>query len=69
MKDFGGYVKYENGLYKVKLSNYSMESYFVEPDATSASYAVAAGVLLGGTFTIHGLGKNSKQVVIYFYFN
>lgn len=35
--------------------------YLVEGDASSASYFLAAGAILGGPVTVHGIGKHSIQ--------
>ncbi len=35
--------------------------YYIEPDASSASYFLAAAAILGGEITIKGLGRNSLQ--------
>jgi 3-phosphoshikimate 1-carboxyvinyltransferase len=35
--------------------------YAVEPDATSASYPLAAAAVAGGAVSVHGLGRSSQQ--------
>ncbi|WP_343126366.1 3-phosphoshikimate 1-carboxyvinyltransferase [Buchnera aphidicola] len=37
------------------------KKYFIEGDATSATYFLAAAAIKGGTVTVHGLPKNSIQ--------
>lgn len=44
----------------------SPEQYWIEGDASAASYWLAAGVLGGGPLTIHGIGKKSIQGDIQF---
>ncbi|CAL4322381.1 3-phosphoshikimate 1-carboxyvinyltransferase [Buchnera aphidicola (Eriosoma grossulariae)] len=39
---------------------------FIEGDASSASYFLAAAAIKGGSVTVHGVGKNSIQGDIYF---
>ncbi len=40
---------------------YSPTSYTVEPDASSASYPLAAAAMAGGAISVHGLGRGSLQ--------
>jgi 3-phosphoshikimate 1-carboxyvinyltransferase len=42
-------------------SSYAPTTYAVEPDASAASYAFAAGALLGGRVTVEGLGEDAIQ--------
>ena len=45
----------------VARGEYSPTSYFVEPDASSASYPLAAAAMVGGAVSVHGLGADSPQ--------
>ncbi|UOF90511.1 3-phosphoshikimate 1-carboxyvinyltransferase [Fodinisporobacter ferrooxydans] len=40
---------------------YQARTYAIEPDASNASYFLAAAAITGGTITIENLGKNSLQ--------
>jgi len=40
---------------------YSPASYFVEPDASAASYFLAAGAILGGEMVVEGLSRTLRQ--------
>ncbi len=62
MSAFGGQVELTDEA--ISISNrhrYRGCVYQVEPDATAASYFLAAAAIAGGTVTIEGLGRNSKQ--------
>ena len=45
----------------VARGEYLPTSYFVEPDASSASYPLAAAAMVGGAVSVHGLGADSPQ--------
>ncbi|MGC8764604.1 MAG: 3-phosphoshikimate 1-carboxyvinyltransferase [Brevinematia bacterium] len=63
MKEFGVSVK-NSGFkeFAVTPSEYiSLSSYYIEPDASTASYFLAATAILSGEIKIRGLGKNSIQ--------
>lgn len=45
---------------------YKSTHYYVEPDATAASYFFAAAAVTGGRVTVEGLGSNSRQGDIHF---
>jgi 3-phosphoshikimate 1-carboxyvinyltransferase len=68
MKQFGVDVKNSNYLkFEVLPSRYvSPGVYYIEPDASSASYFLAATAILTGRVKIHGLGKESLQGDVYF---
>jgi 3-phosphoshikimate 1-carboxyvinyltransferase len=63
MKQFGVSVTSNDfHEFEVKSARYhALESYTVEPDASSASYFLAAGAILSGSVKIRNLGKNSLQ--------
>ena len=63
MKHFGVCVEnnsYENFIIK-RNQQYTAKEYYVEADASSASYFFAAAAITGGTVKIEGLGHNSIQ--------
>lgn len=45
----------------VAAGEYSATSYSVEPDASSASYPLAAAAIVGGAVSVKGLGRSSLQ--------
>ena len=45
----------------VKPGAYEPTSFLVEPDASSASYPLAAAAMVGGAVCVRGLGENSVQ--------
>jgi 3-phosphoshikimate 1-carboxyvinyltransferase len=45
----------------VKPDGYRAAAYRIEPDASSASYLLAAAAITGGTVTVEGLGTGSPQ--------
>jgi 3-phosphoshikimate 1-carboxyvinyltransferase len=64
MEAFG--VKVENdGFKRFHLENpngyFAPGDYTVEPDASSASYFLAAGAIAGGTVEVRGIGRDSLQ--------
>ena len=61
MRDFGVEVYEEPGRYRVDPAAYHGRDYYVEPDASAASYFFAAAALTGGGITIPGLGKDCSQ--------
>ncbi len=61
MESFGVRVEEENGVFRVPKGKYRNGAYRVEPDASSASYALAAAALLGGEVFVEGLGSESIQ--------
>ncbi len=68
MNKFGVEVKNENyQKFIVNRNEYvSPEIYYIEPDASTASYFLAATAILSGRVKIPGLGKNSIQGDSYF---
>jgi 3-phosphoshikimate 1-carboxyvinyltransferase len=63
MKAFG--ITLENDGYRrfgvAGAQQYAATTYFVEPDASAASYFFAAAAVSKGTATVHGLGSRSLQ--------
>ena len=62
MRTFGASVRVEPGLVQVAGGGYRpVERFAVEPDASSASYFMAAAAVTRGTVRIEGLGAGSIQ--------
>ena len=61
MREFGVEVSEETGRYRVSPAAYSARDYYVEPDASAASYFFAAAALTGGGITVPGLGEDCSQ--------
>lgn len=61
MTAFGASVEVHDGGMTVGGGGYQPQSYVVEPDASAASYFLAAAAVCGGTVTIRGLGASSLQ--------
>ncbi len=63
MGDFGVEVLVDEGFgrFEVSPSHYRAIEYAVEPDASAASYFLAAAAVTGGRVRVPGLGKNSTQ--------
>ena len=61
MRAFGVDVEEDGGRFAVRPGAYSARSYPVEPDASGASYFMAAAAVTGGRVTIPGLGSSSPQ--------
>jgi 3-phosphoshikimate 1-carboxyvinyltransferase len=63
MRAFGVEVENHNDrFYHVRAGQrYQARSYTIEPDASNASYFLAAAAITGGTVTIENLGKHSLQ--------
>lgn len=64
MKTFGISVKNNNYMNFSMLSNQNYQSpgnYFIESDASSASYFLAAAAIKGGKVRVNGIGKDSIQ--------
>lgn len=63
MKAFGGIVDVDpgQGLYTVLPGVYEPRQYEVEPDASAASYFMAAAAVTGGHIKIPGLGSHTSQ--------
>jgi 3-phosphoshikimate 1-carboxyvinyltransferase len=61
MRTFGVEVVEANGRFTVVPAMYSSREYKVEPDASGASYFMAAAAVTGGRVKIAGLGSSSPQ--------
>ena len=61
MRAFGVEVDEANGCFTVAPALYSSREYKVEPDASGASYFMAAAAVTGGRVKIPGLGSSSPQ--------
>ena len=61
MRTFGVEVTREGDTYHVPHAPYRAHEYAVEPDASTASYFLAAAALTGRTVTVPGLGLDSLQ--------
>ena len=62
MSSFGiGGIALSESVIHVEAGAYRPTSYQVEPDASSASYPLAAAAIAGGRVTVAGLGHNSLQ--------
>jgi 3-phosphoshikimate 1-carboxyvinyltransferase len=61
MRAFGVEVVEANGRFTVAPAMYSSREYEVEPDASGASYFMAAAAVTGGRVRIPGLGSSSPQ--------
>lgn len=63
MRAFGAKVHAtpERDRFVVEPTGYQHVAYAVEPDASTASYFLAAAALCGGTVTVPGLGRSSLQ--------
>jgi 3-phosphoshikimate 1-carboxyvinyltransferase len=61
MRAFGVEVARANGRFAVDPAFYTAQDYEVEPDASGASYFMAAAAVTGGRVRIPGLGSSSPQ--------
>jgi 3-phosphoshikimate 1-carboxyvinyltransferase len=61
MRAFGVEVDGANGRFAVDPAFYTAQDYEVEPDASGASYFMAAAAVTGGRVRIPGLGSSSPQ--------
>ena len=61
MRDFGIEVEEEDGRFRVPRGVYRAREYEVEPDASGASYFLAAAAVTGGRVNVPGLGTESLQ--------
>ncbi|MCI0182749.1 3-phosphoshikimate 1-carboxyvinyltransferase [Sulfoacidibacillus ferrooxidans] len=61
MRQFGVEVNQVGHVFHVSPGNYIAQDYAIEPDASGASYFLAAAAISGGTVKIVGLSKQSLQ--------
>jgi 3-phosphoshikimate 1-carboxyvinyltransferase len=61
MRSFGAGVAVDRASIAVAPGGYGPADLHVEPDATAASYFLAAAAVCGGTVTVDGLGSGSVQ--------
>ena len=62
MREFGVAVEEdEGGRFRVPRATYRAREYEVEPDASGASYFLAAAAVTGGRVRVPGLGRGSSQ--------
>ncbi len=61
MERFGVGVERDGDTYLVPSRSYTAADYLIEPDASTASYFLAAAALTGRSITIPGLGTRSRQ--------
>lgn len=62
MREFGAEVETPSAFeFRVKPSGYTACDYAVEPDATAASYFLAAAAMTGGRVRVPGLGRHTRQ--------
>ncbi|MFC1420197.1 3-phosphoshikimate 1-carboxyvinyltransferase [Streptacidiphilus cavernicola] len=61
MRRFGNDARRVGDTFHVPAQPYRAVDYLVEPDASTASYVLAAAALTGRTVTVPGLGKDSLQ--------
>ncbi|MDQ3863824.1 MAG: 3-phosphoshikimate 1-carboxyvinyltransferase [Actinomycetota bacterium] len=61
MRSFGVHVEQAHGRFAVAPAHYTARDYRVEPDASGASYFMAAAAVTGGRVSIPGLGSTSPQ--------
>jgi 3-phosphoshikimate 1-carboxyvinyltransferase len=61
MRRFGARVTREGDVFTVAPGGYRATDYFVEPDASTASYFFAAAALTGRSATVPGLGADALQ--------
>jgi 3-phosphoshikimate 1-carboxyvinyltransferase len=61
MERFGVRVERDGDTYLVPATPYTAVDYLIEPDASTASYFLAAAALTGRSITIPGLGSHALQ--------
>ncbi|MEO1992128.1 MAG: 3-phosphoshikimate 1-carboxyvinyltransferase [Pirellulales bacterium] len=62
MQAFGGHCdSQQKHRWHIKPTGYQCVNYSIEPDASAASYFVAAAAITGGSVRIEGLGRSSIQ--------
>ncbi len=61
MRQFGAWVDEQDGVYEIEPAKYQARHYDIEPDASGASYFLAAAAVTAGRVTIPGLTASSLQ--------
>lgn len=61
MEAFGAEVTASPGRVSVEPTGYNARRYHIEPDASTATYPLAAAAIVGGRVRVLGLGANSTQ--------
>jgi 3-phosphoshikimate 1-carboxyvinyltransferase len=61
MEEFGGRVTAAGHLWRIEPTGYEGRTYAIEPDASAASYFLAAAAITGGRVRVEGLSRNSLQ--------
>ena len=61
MRSFGASVEFDGDLIAVRGGGYTGQSFDIEPDASSASYPLAAAAIVGGRVVVRGVTKSSVQ--------
>ncbi|MBL8890738.1 MAG: 3-phosphoshikimate 1-carboxyvinyltransferase [Planctomycetaceae bacterium] len=61
MQEFGVHVQSMGSEYKIEPQRYLSRDYWIEPDASAASYFWALAAITGGDVTVRGLHANSLQ--------
>jgi len=61
MAAFGVDINVQDAAFAVPAGRYRATDYRVEPDASAASYFLAAAAICGGRVTVEGLGGDSRQ--------
>ena len=63
MESFGVHLEHHTvaNTFETKAQTYQAQEYFVEPDASAASYFWAAAAITGGKMTVKGLTKKALQ--------
>lgn len=61
MKRFGVSVERDGSTYHVPAGTYAATDYLIEPDASTASYFLAAAAVTGRSVTVPGLGAQALQ--------
>lgn len=66
MRQFGATVNVRDDVIVVEPGGYSARHHLIEPDASTATYPLAAAAIVGGRVTIPGLGSKSLQGDVHF---
>jgi 3-phosphoshikimate 1-carboxyvinyltransferase len=61
MRSFGARVALDGDLITVRGGGYTGQNFIVEPDASSASYPLAAAAIVGGRVQVRGVTDSSSQ--------